>query len=99
MVSLDKVFLIPIKLSFLSPKPTTFDTENPELHNPLLTFPAQVNVLKVPLNFVDKKKYTDRLKTARELTGQDDAVLIAKGKVQEEIRKEVNEILSKAIKK
>ena len=35
-----------------------------------------------PLNFVDKKKYIDRLKTARELTGQDDAVLIAKGKVQ-----------------
>ena len=35
-----------------------------------------------PLNFVDKKKYTDRLKAARELTGQDDAVLIAKGKVQ-----------------
>ena len=35
-----------------------------------------------PLNFVDKKKYTDRLKAARELTGQSDAVLIAKGKVQ-----------------
>ena len=35
-----------------------------------------------PLNFVDKKKYTDRLKSARELTGQSDAVLIAKGKVQ-----------------
>ena len=35
-----------------------------------------------PLNFVDKKKYSDRLKTARELTGQNDAVLIAKGKVQ-----------------
>jgi len=35
-----------------------------------------------PLNFEDKKKYTDRLKAARELTGQDDAVLIAKGKVQ-----------------
>ena len=34
-----------------------------------------------PLNFVDKKN-TDRLKAARELTGQDDAVLIAKGKVQ-----------------
>ena len=34
-----------------------------------------------PLNFEDKKKYTDRLKTARELTGQDDAVLIAKGKI------------------
>ena len=29
------------------------------------------------LNFVDKKN-TDRLKTARELTGQDDAVLIAR---------------------
>ena len=35
-----------------------------------------------PLNFEDKKKYTDRLRAARELTGQDDAVLIAKGKVQ-----------------
>ena len=35
-----------------------------------------------PLNFEDKKKYTDRLKAARKLTGQDDAVLIAKGKVQ-----------------
>jgi acetyl-CoA carboxylase carboxyl transferase subunit beta len=35
-----------------------------------------------PLNFEDKKKYTDRLKAARELTGQDDSVLIAKGKVQ-----------------
>ncbi len=35
-----------------------------------------------PLNFQDKKKYTDRLKAARKLTGQDDAVLIASGKVQ-----------------
>ncbi len=35
-----------------------------------------------PLNFEDKKKYTDRLKTARKLTGQDDAILIAKGKVK-----------------
>ena len=35
-----------------------------------------------PLNFEDKKKYTDRLKAARKLTGQDDAVLIAIGKVQ-----------------
>ena len=35
-----------------------------------------------PLQFQDKKKYTDRLKSARKLTGQDDAVLIAKGKVQ-----------------
>ncbi len=35
-----------------------------------------------PLNFEDKKKYIDRLKAARELTGQDDAILIAKGKVQ-----------------
>ena len=34
-----------------------------------------------PLSFEDKKKYSDRLKTARKLTGQDDAVLIAKGKV------------------
>ena len=35
-----------------------------------------------PLNFEDKKKYTDRLKAARKLTGQDDAILIAKGKIQ-----------------
>ncbi len=35
-----------------------------------------------PLNFQDKKKYTDRLKAARKLTGQDDAILIANGKVQ-----------------
>ena len=35
-----------------------------------------------PLKFVDKKKYVDRLKAARELTGQDDAILIAKGKIQ-----------------
>ena len=35
-----------------------------------------------PLSFEDKKKYSDRLKTARKLTGQDDAVLIAKGKIQ-----------------
>ena len=35
-----------------------------------------------PLKFEDKKKYTDRLKAARKLTGQDDAVLIAKGKIQ-----------------
>ena len=35
-----------------------------------------------PLNFEDKKKYKDRLKAARELTGQDDAVLISTGKVQ-----------------
>jgi acetyl-CoA carboxylase carboxyl transferase subunit beta len=35
-----------------------------------------------PLNFEDKKKYKDRLNAARKLTGQHDAVLIAKGKVQ-----------------
>ncbi len=35
-----------------------------------------------PLNFEDKKKYTDRLKAARKLTGQDDAILIAQGKVK-----------------
>ena len=35
-----------------------------------------------PLNFVDKKKYTDRLKSARKITKQDDAVAIATGKVE-----------------
>ena len=36
-----------------------------------------------PLNFVDSKKYTDRLKEARSKTKQDDAILISKGKVNE----------------
>ena len=36
-----------------------------------------------PLNFVDNKKYKDRLRDARKKTGQDDAVLIAKGKVKD----------------
>ena len=35
-----------------------------------------------PLNFVDNKKYTDRLKSARKITKQDDAVAIASGKVE-----------------
>ena len=35
-----------------------------------------------PLNFVDNKKYADRLKSARKITKQDDAVSIATGKVE-----------------
>ncbi len=35
-----------------------------------------------PLNFVDNKKYTDRLKLARKNTKQDDAVAIATGKIE-----------------
>ncbi len=34
-----------------------------------------------PLDFVDNKKYKDRLQVARKKTGQDDAILLAKGKV------------------
>jgi acetyl-CoA carboxylase carboxyl transferase subunit beta len=34
-----------------------------------------------PLNFVDNKKYSDRLKSARKMTNQADAVALAKGKV------------------
>ncbi len=36
-----------------------------------------------PLKFVDNKKYTDRLKSARKITKQNDAVSIAKGKVKD----------------
>tara|TARA_B100001057_G_scaffold347403_1_gene348722 strand:+ start:1793 stop:2710 length:918 start_codon:yes stop_codon:yes gene_type:complete len=36
-----------------------------------------------PLNFVDSKRYTDRLKEARRKTKQDDAILISKGKVNQ----------------
>ena len=36
-----------------------------------------------PLSFEDNKKYTDRLKVARKITNQNDAVLIAKGKVKD----------------
>ncbi len=35
-----------------------------------------------PLKFEDNKRYIDRLKTARKITQQNDAVLIAKGKVK-----------------
>ena len=35
-----------------------------------------------PLKFVDNKKYTDRLKAAREITKQDDAIAIAVGKIK-----------------
>jgi acetyl-CoA carboxylase carboxyl transferase subunit beta len=35
-----------------------------------------------PINFVDTKKYTDRLKSARKITKQEDAVSIATGKVE-----------------
>ena len=35
-----------------------------------------------PLNFIDNKKYTDRLKSARKITKQDDAVAIASGNVE-----------------
>ncbi len=34
-----------------------------------------------PINFVDKKKYTDRLKSARKITKQEDAVAISTGNV------------------
>ena len=34
-----------------------------------------------PLNFVDKKKYSDRLKSARKITNQNDAVSLATGRV------------------
>ncbi|MBD1150698.1 acetyl-CoA carboxylase carboxyltransferase subunit beta [Pelagibacterales bacterium SAG-MED29] len=36
-----------------------------------------------PLQFEDNKKYTERLKSARKITQQDDAVSIAKGKVKD----------------
>ena len=36
-----------------------------------------------PINFVDTKKYIDRLKTARKITKQNDAVAIATGKVED----------------
>ena len=35
-----------------------------------------------PLNFIDNKKYTDRLRSARKITKQDDAVAIATGKIE-----------------
>ena len=36
-----------------------------------------------PLNFIDNKKYTDRLSAARKITKQDDAVAIAYGKLND----------------
>ncbi len=45
----------------------------------LLTTP---NPKDDPINFSDKKKYTDRLKDARKKTNQNDAVAIATGKIE-----------------
>lgn len=36
-----------------------------------------------PLKFKDSKKYTDRLKTARTLTGEEDGILVAEGTIGE----------------
>ena len=38
---------------------------------------------KMIIKFEDNKKYTDRLKSARKITKQDDAVSIAKGKIRD----------------
>jgi len=49
---------------------------------------SQFEILKTPsppddpLNFVDTKKYIDRLSAARKLTNQDDAIMIASGKLK-----------------
>jgi len=51
-----------------------FDDEN----YTVLTTPQPI---EDPLNFVDTKKYTDRLKNAKKLTNQEDAVMIAHGKI------------------
>jgi len=63
------------KLTCLERFKTFFDNKEFEL----IETPSPIDD---PLNFEDKKKYTDRLKAARKLTGQDDAILIAKGKIQ-----------------
>jgi len=38
-------------------------------------------VITDPLKFKDQKKYTDRIKDARKKTGEDEAMLLAKGKM------------------
>ena len=54
-----------------------------------ITFDEEIyTILKTPkppddaLNFVDRRKYSERLKEARKLTNQDDAIMIAKGKIK-----------------
>lgn len=44
----------------------------------LVTLPKLV---EDPLNFKDSKKYTDRLRTYRRATGNDDAILVAQGEI------------------
>ncbi len=51
--------------------------DNKEFH--LITTPLPKDD---PINFVDKKKYTDRLKLARKITKQEDAVAMSTGKVK-----------------
>src|SRR5205085_1581595 len=46
------------------------------------TLLAQPQVLEDPLKFRDSKRYTDRLKAARQQTGETDALLNARGTVE-----------------
>ena len=55
----------------------------------LLTTP---NPKDDPINFSDKKKYTDRLKDARKKTNQNDAVAIATGKVERNIQGSLGQV-------
>ena len=64
------------KLSCKERFETFFDNKEYELLKPPLPKDD-------PLKFEDNKKYTDRLKSARKVTQQDDAVAIAKGKVKD----------------
>ena len=54
--------------------PTLFD-------DGIFTIIELPDVLVDPLNFRDEKKYTDRLKESRSKTGQQDAVVVAHGKL------------------
>ncbi len=53
---------------------TLFD----DAHYTLLDIPA---IVPDPLRFKDQKRYTDRLKDARNKTGQNDAIMVAEGRM------------------
>ena len=74
---------------FICPKCNEYQKIAPQIRFGFFFDNGEFEILKPPLlpddpiNFIDTKKYIDRLTTARKFTGQDDAIMIAKGKLKD----------------
>ena len=84
LISKDELY----KNFFICPKCETHQKISPENRFRIFFDNGEYEVLKTPsvpddmLNFVDTKKYTDRLAAARKLTKQKEAMMVATGKLK-----------------